>query len=309
MRAMERPSRVGLISLLLAVEVVIAGIALYTLRGSAFSSSGGFHHIDYAAAPIAPVAAGLAPNVTIDDIDSGVTVTASNDGLIHVTDRTEAHGFLWGGGEFPRPVVTRTLDGVRIVRAGGHSYGVAFGMSRQHVDVAVPQGTHLTILRSSGANVSGLHNDLDITSQDGRITLDDISGNIKAHSDDGRIVGTRLHSNQLNLTSNDGRIQLSDIELTGTSPSAEMHTKDGPVIVSGIFPAAGNYSLTTADGRIELSLLRGSDATVEASTGDGHVIVDGQRSAGEPVRVGTGSATMHLRTEDGTVHITTNGAK
>src|SRR5215469_3207865 len=55
MRAMERPSRVGLISLLIAVEVVIAGFAFSTLRGSGFSSTGGFHNVDYTAAPIAPI--------------------------------------------------------------------------------------------------------------------------------------------------------------------------------------------------------------------------------------------------------------
>ncbi|HET9030711.1 MAG TPA: DUF4097 family beta strand repeat-containing protein [Candidatus Aquilonibacter sp.] len=306
---MERPSRFGLISLLIAAEVVIVGFAVFSLRGSAFGSSGGLHRVDYVAAPIAPVAAGLSPNVTIDDIDSGVSVTASNDGLIHVTDRTEAHGFLWGSNDFPRPVVTRTLDGVRIVRAGGHSFGVALGESRQHIDIEVPPASRVTILRSSGARLSGLHNDVAVTSQDGRITLDDITGNITAHSNDGRIVGSQLHANALDLSSDDGRIELSSLDMNPGAPKAELHTKDGPLIVSGVFPANGSYSMSTGDGHVELNLLPGSDTTVDASTGDGHVIVDGRRDAGQSIRVGAGNATMRVRTNDGSVKITTNGAQ
>jgi Toastrack DUF4097 len=310
MQAMERPSRIGLISLLIAVEALIVGLGFYTLKGiPGMASAGGFHHVDFTAAPIAPVAAGLSPAVTIDDVDSGVTVSPSNDGLVHVTDRTEAHGFVWNVGNFHSPVVTRTLDGVKIVRAGGHSFGVAMGWSRQHIDVEVPPASRVTILRSSGAHISGLNNDVVATSQDGRITVDDVTGNVTAHSDDGRIVGFNLRAGRLDLSSNDGRIELSNIELNGSAPRATLHTSDGPIIVSGVFPANGEYALSTGDGHIDLALQQGSDTSVDASTGDGHVIVDGHRVTGQPIRAGAGNASMRVRTEDGSVHITTNGAQ
>ena len=294
MQRMERPSRTGLIALLIAAEVVIAGFALYALRGTTgiVSASGGFHHVDYSApGTIASIAAGLSPAITIDDVDSGVTVTPSNDGLVHVTDRTEAHGFILGGGDIPRPVVTRTIDGVRITRAGGHSFGVAMGWSRQHMDIEVPAASRITIVHCSGAHISGIRND------------------ITAHSVDGRIVGDDLTANALDLSSDDGRIELSNVAFNGFAPHATLHTNDGPVIVSGVFPARGSYALSTGDGRIELTLQQGSDVSVDASTADGHVTVDGHRDAGQPIRAGSGNASMRVRSEDGSVHIITNGAQ
>jgi Toastrack DUF4097 len=304
MRAMERPSRAGLISLLIAVEVVIAGLALYSLRGAGFASAGGFHGVEYTAPPIAPISAGYAPVVTVDDIDSRVVVTPSNDGLVHVTDRTQVHGFIFGSDHAQVLQVTRSLDGVRIYRPEGH---FVLGDTTTRIELAVPPMTHLKIARSGGDDISGLQNGADVVSQDGHITLEGVKGDIKAHSDDGRVTLTNVSANQIDATSNDGRIYATQIEMTGPSPRATLHSDSGSMRISGSFPA-GNYSFTTADGRIELSLLAGSDASVEASTGDGRVVVDGGDLAGQPIRVGAGSATMRVRSEDGSVHIITNGA-
>ncbi len=304
MRVMERPSRTGLISLLIAVEVVIAGFALFTLRGAGFASAGGFHAVDYSAPTIAPISAGSAPVVTVDDIDSRVVVTPSNDGLVHVTDRTEVHGLIFGADHAQVLQVTRTLDGVRVYRPEGHFF---LGDSNNRIELSVPPSTQLKISRSGGDDISGLQNGVDVVSQDGHISLADMKGEIKAHSDDGRIELSNISANAIDATTRDGRILASQIQMTGAAPSATLHTDDGSMRISGTF-ASGSYTFTTGDGRIELSLLNGSDTSVDASTGDGHVLVDGREQAGQPIRVGAGSAAMRVRSEDGSVHITTNGA-
>ncbi len=304
MRAMERPSRTGLISLLVAVEVVIAGLALYTLRGSGFASAGGFHEVEYTAPAIAPISAGYAPVVTVDDVDSHVVVTASDDGQVHVTDRTQVHGFMFGGDRAQVLQVTRTLDGVRVYRPEGH---FTLGDTTNRVELSVPPMTKLKISRSGGDDISGLQNGIDVVSQDGHVTLNDMKGDVKAHSDDGRITLSDVSANQIDATTNDGRIYATQIQMTGASPRATLHSDSGSMRISGVFPA-GNYAFTTSDGRIELSLLQGSDASVDASTGDGHVVLDGRDLEGQPIRVGAGSASMHVRSEDGSVHVTTNGA-
>lgn len=304
MRAMEeRPSRTGLISLLIAVEVVIAGVALYTLRGAGFASAGGFHAVDYSAPPIAPLSAGAAPVVTVDDIDSRIVVTPSTDGLVHVTDRTEVHGLIFGSEHAQTLQVSRTLDGVRVYRPQGH---FTLGDTTNRVEVSVPPMTQLKIARSGGDDISGLQNGVDVVSQDGHISLDDMKGDVKAHSDDGRIELSNVTSNSIDATTNDGRIYATQLQMTGASPHVTLHSDSGSMRISGAFPA-GSYAFTTNDGRIELSLLQGSDANVDASTGDGRVLVDG-RETGPSIRVGAGSAAMRVRSEDGSVHITTNGA-
>jgi len=304
MRAMERPSRTGLIALLIAVEVVIAGVALYTLRGAGFASAGGFHAVDYSAPPIAPISVGVAPVVTVDDIDSRIVVTPSNDGMVHVTDRTEVHGLIFGSEHAQALQVTRTLDGVRVYRPAGH---FTLGDTTNRVEISVPPMTQLKISRSGGDDISGLQNGIDVVSQDGHITLDDVKGDIKAHSDDGRVELSNISSNSIDASTNDGHVYATQLQMTGASPRATLHSDSGSMRISGTFPA-GSYAFTTGDGRIELSLLQGSDANVDASTGDGHVVVDGRDQAGQPIRVGAGSAAMRLRSEDGSVHITTNGA-
>lgn len=304
MRAMERPSRTGLISLLIAVEVVIAGFALYTLRGAGFASGGGFHAVDYTAPTINPIAAGISPVVTVDDIDSRIVVTPSNDGLVHVTDRTQVHGLIFGSEHAQVLQVTRTFDGVRVYRPEGH---FTLGDTTNEVDISVPQMTQLKISRSGGDDISGLQNGADVISQDGHISFEDMKGNINALCDDGRVELNNVSTNSIDVSSKDGRILASQIQMTGAQPHASLHTDDGLMRISGAFPA-GTYAFTTGDGRIELSLLQGTDASVDASTGDGHVVVDGNTQAGQPIRVGAGSAAMRVRSEDGSVHITTNGA-
>ena len=92
--------RTALVAMLLAVEVMLVGLMYFALRGSAagsaIASGGGFHSADMSAKAFPAIAAGPAPHVLIDDPGSGVYVTASTDGLVHVQDETHVHGFVWG---------------------------------------------------------------------------------------------------------------------------------------------------------------------------------------------------------------------
>lgn len=318
--------------MLIAAEILILGMMVYAVRGGHTVFASGMHSTHFTARPIAPLAAGSAPHVQIDDRDSGVTVTTSSDGLVHVTDQTGSSGWLWGESDIQQLNVDRTSDGVRIARPGVSRNFFNIGFLRQHIDVEVPAGTHLEIVRCSGATITGIENGVEAKSQDGSIHLTDVKGVVNAHSDDGRIVATRLRGDTIALSSNDGRILMSDIttgaldahtddgrieakhlQLTGSAPKLALHTTDGPLFIDGVFPAAGSYEATTNDGRIELGLAQGSDVTVSAATNDGHIDVDGQRSENDgstrqSVRVGGGTAAMRVSTNDGSIHITTNGA-
>lgn len=310
-------SRAGLVAMLVAVQVLIVGFAIYSVRGpgsgSAFASSG-FHQVNYRAKAVAPMAVGYAPVVTIDDVDSHVVVTTSNDRFVHVTDETNEHGFIWGDHTVHDVQASRTLDGVRIYRpASSGSFG--FNMDTQRIEVSVPADARVVIDRSGGAELTGLRNDVSVVSQDGRIYLTDIKANtVKAHSDDGRVVATRVSANVIDFTSNDGRIETSQLELTGLTPRVTMHTDDGPLVIGGAFIASGTYELSTNDGHVDLNLALGSSTTVDASTGDGRIYVDGQRSEGDggsfsrTVRVAAGLSSMRVRSGDGSIHISTNGA-
>jgi hypothetical protein len=282
---------------------VIVAIGIYSLNGGhyasvSFASPG---HAVFAARPIAPMLAGATPRVTIDDPNSGVHVSVSHDGLVHVTDATEFHGSIFGanGQGYPQLSVSQDAGGVHISRPSYDIDWMTDATSSQHIEIEVPAGATLTILHCDGATVGGLN-----------------GGDIAVQSDDGAIEVSDITTSSLQLNSNDGHIDAQSIVLTGGAPTASVHSDDGHVTVDGVFPAGGKYDMTTNDGSVGVALGSGSDATIDASTDDGEVRVNGERRRdfdhGDPasgtLRVGGGSAAMQVHSNDGTVAITTNGA-
>jgi hypothetical protein len=329
-------SRTSIVAMLIAVEIVLAGLMIFVVRGgfnggNVFAANG-MHRVSFAALPIAPIAAGATPHVLIDDRDSFVTVKASYDALVHAVDTTRVGGAIFGNTKIAQLKMTRTGDGVRIERPESADGFLSFGSISQSVTVEVPTGAHVEIVRSSGADVRGMDNTVNVASQDGHISLAQIRGDIDAHSDDGHIDATDIHGNSVKLSTSDGRLVLADItaaildartndgrieaqrlSVEGTSPRATLHTGDGSMHVGGRFAAGGAYELTTDDGRVELALDPGSDVTVNASTDDGSLYVDGQSYSGESksthtARVGAGTGSLRVSSGSGSMHITTNGA-
>ena len=77
---------------------------------------------------------------------------------------------------------------------------------------------------------------------------------------------------------------------------------------------SGDGTLATNDGSVRLDLAPSSNLTVDASTRDGSIYVDGHSTpsdgdaAQRTVRLGEGSGRLSVATGDGSIHITTNGA-
>ena len=306
-------SRTSIVAMLIAAEIVIAGIALYALRAG---HAAGARSIAFAATPIAPVDAGNAPVVTVDDPDSRVVVRTSTDGRVHVTDSTSAHGWLFDDqrATVPKLAVTRTADGVAIARAPERGAGLHFfiGDFERSIEVDVPPAARLQIARCSGADVSGIEGGVAVHSQDGRITLADLRGSVSGTSDDGSVSASRIHGDSLAIQSSDGHLSLDDVAVA----SLEASTRDGRIearalAIAGTSP---NAVLHSDDGSIKVELLPGADLTVDASTNDGRVLVDGASfdSSGDAthhtVKLGSGAGNLRISSDDGSIHILTNGA-
>ena len=281
-------SRASIVGMLIAAEVLIAGMALYTIAGHGRSFAG-MHSIDFSGAAVAPIAAGFAPHVAIDDPASRVEVNASTDGLVHVRDLTQLHGAFFSNAHYPQLNVTRTLDGVRIERphSSDSLFGL-FGFLMQRIEVEVPQGSRVDVARCSGASVQGVAGGVSVRSVDGRVTLADVRGSVEVRSDDGRIELQNVAATSLIADTRDGRIEASGLDV------------------------AGDATLQTADGPIRVALARDADVTIDASTRDGRISVDGnsldrEDVAQRTIRLGSGAARMTLSTGDGSIHILTNG--
>ncbi len=309
-------SRATIIAALVAVEVAIVAVAIYAIglrqtaggwHGQAFAS---MQRFDFNAQPVAPIEAGRTPHVVIDDPQSRVGVGVSTDGQVHVTDLTNVHGASWGsGGSIPQLHVTRTVDGVSIVRAP-HARFFLFGSVDERIDVTVPSSARLEIVRSSGADVSGLTADVNVRSQDGHVTLTDVNGTASANSDDGYIEATRIRGDSLSVTTADGHIALRDVAVR----TLTAHTNDGRVSVVSLGDVQ-NGNVSTNDGSIRLELAPASNLTLNASTNDGSISSNGSSVGGGEgdgaqytIALGNGAGTLRVSTSDGSIHIITNGA-
>jgi hypothetical protein len=303
-------------ALLIAVEIGILGLAAYSIRGAvsgnAIAGGTGAHFV---AKTFAPIAAGSTPRVTIDDPNSGVTIGVSGDGLVHVKDDTYFSGaMLRSPHGYPQLTVTQGVNGVHISRPSYHQgWGmfIGFSNSRQHFEVQVPAGATVVVSACDNAEVSDLKNGASIKALDGRIELTHIEGAVVAHTDDGHVAADDVTSPSLDLSSDDGWIEAHNFTAVGSAPYVRLHSRDGHITASGLFPAGGKYDIGTNDGRITVAVAPGSDVAIDASTNDGSLRVDGVRqngndSAQQSIRVGSGGSSMRVHSDDGSVTITTN---
>jgi DUF4097 and DUF4098 domain-containing protein YvlB len=186
------------------------------------------------------------------------------------------------------------------VQANGYSIPGDVHVSESQVgdavrlDVKVPS-MHFHLFGSTHNSVSvTLHvppdSDLDVSSGDGNVTSQPVSGNIHIITGDGNITVTGTKGN-LKLHTGDGNIQGADID-----GSLDADTGDGRVQVRGRFdslnlksgdgsidadatagskiPGGGGWTLHTGDGRVNLRLPSDFTADLSVHTGDGHISLD-----------------------------------
>jgi DUF4097 and DUF4098 domain-containing protein YvlB len=295
--------------MLVAAEILIVGMAVFAIGRGGASFAAGMHHVDFSAMPIPAISAGATPHVVVDDVESRVGVTTSSDDQVHVLDLTQIRGAVFSSGKYPQLEVTRTSDGVRIERPRVGNLSIAiFGFSTQKIRVEVPAGAHVEIARCAGADVSGVAGGVSVHSNDGHVTLTDLQGSVDAHSDDGYLQATNVRGDRLAMESMDGRLTLEQVNvasLTGT-------TRDGRIEASDL-DVSGDGSLQTDDGSVRARFSPKANVTIDASTQDGRISVDGDSldhgdSGQRTIRLGTGAAHMKLASADGSIHIFTNGA-
>jgi DUF4097 and DUF4098 domain-containing protein YvlB len=210
-------------------------------------------------------------------------------------------------------VVEQTQEGNRIVvEAPGerNRNTVGFGAARS-VNFTVTAPRRLTIEARTGDGLietRDLQGAVDLSSGDGRIIASNVEGHLKVHTGDGSIDIDRV-TGGVDADSGDG-----SIEIAGRLDELLVRTGDGPVAVEAGEGSSmkGDWRITTGDGRIALRVPNGFNASVDASTGDGSVRVEGistSPSADDSERrrvvgqLGSGGPTLHLRSGDGQIDV------
>jgi len=140
---------------------------------------------------------------------------------------------------------------------------------------------------------------LHVTSDDGPLTLDGVSGEITLRSGDGPI-SVNNSGGQLHVTTGDGPIQIGKFD-----GQVEARTGDGPIALDGNFNA---LSARTGDGEISLTVPAGSSFTIETNasegiTNEGFIVAEDVTLSPRVKRwkVGNGGRVFVLRTGEGKV--------
>lgn len=167
---------------------------------------------------------------------------------------------------------------------------------------------------------------LDVATEDGPLTVTGFEGSSRLRSEDGD-VRVASSSGALDIVAEDGDVDISgfdgelradledgDLLVEGTLASLDAEAEDGTVDVR-VRPGStmtGDWSIRAADGRVRLALPEDFAAELDLRADDGSIRVDrpmtieGRQSSHElSGRLNEGGHTLRIRTEDGSVRITT----
>ena len=168
---------------------------------------------------------------------------------------------------------------------------------------------------------------LEVRTHDGRIEVHGVEGTIDLESDDGAVTGGQLRGD-ITVRTSDGSIQLGDVDgrlaartsdgsvrLDGRFDALDVDTSDGSVqiAVHDGSVMTDDWSVSTSDGSIRLSLPGAFGAELDARTGDGRIRVEraGADAGGDRRRqqlqttLGEGGRRLRLQSGDGSITVST----
>jgi DUF4097 and DUF4098 domain-containing protein YvlB len=168
------------------------------------------------------------------------------------------------------------------------------------------QGSAITIIATGEGSNGSAHlelyvprnSNLHVTSDDGHLSIDGVSGDLNVRTGDGSIEVTTGHG-QLQANTGDGRIHILDFD-----GQVDARTGDGSISLTGRFTA---LSARTGDGSISLAVPANSSFVVETNA---DAISNEGLNVSEDVapstrvkrwKVGNGGAVFKLNTGDGRV--------
>ncbi len=126
--------------------------------GAIASYLGGVRSLSWQPKTFAPIDAGLAPRIAIDDPDSRVVVTVAHDGKVHVRDASETRGLILGYESLHPLQVLVVPGGIRIVRTAMQKAGhidLGVGGDEEITEVAVPAGASVHVERAGDTDLTG----------------------------------------------------------------------------------------------------------------------------------------------------------
>jgi hypothetical protein len=189
-----------------------------------------------------------------------------------------------------------------------------FGSSDVDLDITVPSTTEVDVQDNSGDitidNVSGpvkahtgsgdikannLNGEVTLSTGSGDVHMDGMSGQIQASTGSGSIKTSGV-SGQVTLSTGSGDIEMDQAKISGQSV---LKTGSGSIHFNGSLDPTGTYQIQTGSGTVTLNLPTDSSFQLNTSTGSGSIHNDFDNS-----QVGTGlQASLSVKTGSGDINI------
>ncbi|MCD2443648.1 DUF4097 family beta strand repeat-containing protein [Agromyces sp. SYSU K20354] len=198
-------------------------------------------------------------SIELDDTDGGVTVRGIEGATGISLERTIRYR---GDRTFED---THSVEGDTLVLGGcGRNCSVEYTLE-------VPAGLDVRGRTENGEVDLTLVHDVDVETSNGRITLDGVTGTIRAATSNGRIEGSGLEGDGIEASTSNGAIDLrvevaQDVEARTSNGSIDLTVPDGTYRVSA----------ETSNGRTDIAVPNDSSGefSLDLSTSNGSITVD-----------------------------------
>ncbi|HEX8146229.1 MAG TPA: DUF4097 family beta strand repeat-containing protein [Pyrinomonadaceae bacterium] len=229
-----------------------------------------------------------APRVRVETFDGAVSV--------HAWDKPEVMYTA-----VKRAADDREMQGIKLrAQAAGGEVTIRADFDKSQARVYSEKGGGVVYSSNAEAEFDlyvPRNSTLFVSTGDGRLRVDGVSGEVELRTGDGSIDVTGGRG-RLRAETGDGRVRIENFE-----GDAEARTGDGRITLDGRFT---RLAARTGDGTISLSLPEGANATVETDGesvyNDGVAVAEtDSESRVRRWRVGSGGQTLTLRTGDGQI--------
>jgi hypothetical protein len=245
------------------------------------------------------------PELTLKTFDGSIQVTTWDKPVVEVTierragSQAEAEALKVDTSQDGNRIVVEAVQPERAVQVGFH-----VGRSVRFI-VSVPKQTNLVARSGDGSiSVTGVKGRLELRTGDGSVTGTGLDGEVVANTGDGSVTLEGVNG-AVDVNTGDGSVSIA-----GTPSVLKAHTGDGSVSLSldNGTTISKDWEVTTGDGGVHVKLPGSVNAELDASTGDGRISAGdfGLKATGEDRhdlrgRIGSGGATLKLRSGDGSI--------
>jgi DUF4097 and DUF4098 domain-containing protein YvlB len=243
------------------------------------------------------------PALHVKTDDGSVRVEAGAAGQIDARVTTE--GWRIGPGEV---TVTESQAGDRVDLEVKTPKG-QFGSGRRSIEIVVrvPKESDLEVSTGDGSiKVQPVSGRLNLSTGDGSITADGLQGEMRLHTGDGSITANSL-SGRLHADTGDG-----SMTVRGRFDLLDLRTGDGSITATAESGSrvASAWSLSSGDGSVTLRLPDDLGAELDAQTGDGSISLDRPATVKGTIRdhsvrgtLGPGGPPLKIYTGNGSIRL------